>query len=128
MKSQQNGKPDSKPRVAKNRNIVAAQALARKAVELAQAGNVAALKLCLELLSPPRKDRLIGLKLPLMRGAKDVPKTLAAVLNAVVHGRLTPGEGQAMAAMVETYRKGLELTDIEERLQLLEKRAEYEKS
>ena len=131
----QSGNPGGRPKGALNKSTMAAQALldseaqalTRKAVELARAGNPVALRLCLERLLPPRKDRPITLKLPRMRGVQDIPKTLGAIVKAVAQGELTPGEGQAMAAMLEAYRKGTELTDIEVRLSALEERGGHGK-
>ena len=97
-----------------------AQALTRKAVKLAKAGNPVALRLCLERILPPRKDRPITLKLPQVGGVQDFPKAMGAIVKAVAQGGLTPGEGQTMVAMLEAYRKGMELTDIEARLSALE--------
>ena len=57
-----------------------------------------------------------------MQGGEDIPAALAAILEAVTKGEITPGEGQAMAAMLEAYRKGVELTDIEARVSALEGR------
>jgi hypothetical protein len=94
----------------------------RKAVELAQEGNVVALRLCLERLIPPRKDRPINLKLPTVASVGDIPKALEAVLKAVASGEITPQEGQALAGMIEAYRKGVELADIEARFAALEDR------
>ena len=52
-----------------------------------------------------------------------MPKALEAVMQAVAAGDLTPGEGQSLTAMLEAYRKGLELTDMEARLTALEDQA-----
>lgn len=89
---------------------------------MAKTGNVLALRLCLERLIPPRKDRPISLKLPKLEGVADIPMVLEAVLKAVAQGEITPGEGQAVAAMLEAYRKGVELGDFEIRLTALEER------
>ena len=86
-----------------------------------------ALRLCLERILPPRKDRPITLKLPQVGGVQDLPKALGAIVKAVAQGELTPGEGQAMAAILETYRKGMELTDIEARLSALEEKSGHGK-
>jgi hypothetical protein len=135
FKPGQSGNPGGRPRGALNRTTVAAQALldseahalTRKAVELAQAGNPVALRLCLERLLPPRKDRPVTLKLPQVRDVQDIPVALGAIVKAVAQGNLTPGEGQAMAAMLEAYRKGIELTDIEARLVALEEKTGHGK-
>jgi hypothetical protein len=97
-----------------------AEALTRKAVELAQAGNVVALKLCLERLIPPRKDRPITLRLPRVVEVGDIAKALETILEAVAEGEITPGEAQAVAGVLDAFRKGLELTDLEARVKALE--------
>jgi hypothetical protein len=135
FKQGQSGNPGGRPTGALNkRNMAAqvlldgeAQALTRKAVEMAQAGNPVALRLCLERLLPPRKDRPITLKLPQVGGVQDIPKALGAIVKAVAQGKLTPVEGQSMAAMLEAYRKGMELIDIEARLLALEEKAGHGK-
>ena len=99
-----------------------AEALTRKAVELAQGGNVVALRLCLERLLPPRKERPIKVTLPPVAGVEDLPAALRAILEAVVQGEITPGEGQGLAAMLEAYRRGLEITDLAARVTALEER------
>jgi hypothetical protein len=85
-------------------------------VELAKDGNPAVLRLCLERLLPPRKDRPINFALPKVEDAADLPKALLAILEAVAQGEITPGEGQALTAMLGTYEKGLEIAEWEGRL------------
>lgn len=101
-----------------------AEALTRKAIEEALNGNPIALRLCLERVVPPRKDRPITLELPKVKKAADIPQALAAVMAAVAGGDITPIEGQTVAAMLEAFRKGLELADLEDRVSVLEKRKE----
>jgi hypothetical protein len=48
-----------------------ADALTRKAIELALAGDTAALRLCLERILLPRKDRPLHFRLPLESGPLD---------------------------------------------------------
>jgi len=92
---------------------------------LAKEGHPVALRLCLERLLPPRKDRPISLALPKIRGADDLPEALGAILEAVAQGVITPGEGQTLSAILEAYRKGLDMTDHEARLTALEKEREH---
>jgi len=125
----QSGNPQGRPRGALNKATLAtqalldgeAEALTRKAVELAQGGNVVALRLCLERLLPPRKDRPITFPLPPIKEVEDLPKAMGAVLRAVAQGELTPSEGQILTLMIEAYRKACEVTDFEARLMALEK-------
>jgi len=55
-----------------------------------------------------------------MTGAADAAQAAAAVLGAVASGDLTPTEGAHIMALVETYRRTLETTEIERRLAALE--------
>ena len=97
-----------------------AEALTRKAVELAKAGDTTALRLCLERLAPPRKDRPVNLALPPLERTEDTKAATAAVLQAVAAGDLTPSEGEAVAKLIETHRRAIELIDFEARLTRLE--------
>jgi hypothetical protein len=130
FKSGQSGNPGGRPKGALNKITLAtqalldgeAEALTRKVVELAKGGNPMALRLCLERLLPPRKDRPINFTLPKIKGAEDLPKALLAILEAVANGEITPGEGQILTNILEAYRKGLEVADHEARITALERK------
>src|SRR5450759_1705264 len=91
FKTGQSGNPGGRPKGALNKATLAtqalldgeAEALTRKVVELAKDGNPVALRLCLERLLPPRKDRPISFTLPKIKGPVDLPKVLGAILEAV---------------------------------------------
>src|SRR5687768_11594926 len=68
-----------------------AEALGRKAVELAIAGDTTALRLCLERLYPPRKHTPVIFALPSMATSQDAVAAAGAVLEAVAGGDLTLG-------------------------------------
>ncbi|SEK80874.1 hypothetical protein SAMN05443999_102309 [Roseovarius azorensis] len=97
-----------------------AESLTRKAVELALGGDGAALRLCLERIAPSRRDAPVQFDLPKMQSAADAAKAAGAVLVAVADGDLTPQEGAHIMALVETYRRTLETTELEARLAALE--------
>lgn len=97
-----------------------AEALTRKAVEMALGGDGAALRLCLERIAPPRKDAPVQFDIPPMQSAADAAKAAGAVLDAVAGGELTPTEAAHIMALVETYRRTLETTELEARLTALE--------
>jgi hypothetical protein len=94
--------------------------LTRRAVELALEGNIAALRLCLERLIPPRKERPLAVRLPDISGAADLPKLTAALLAAVGKGELTAGEASALSSLVSNHGKALELAELEKRVAALE--------
>jgi len=97
-----------------------AEALTRQAVTMALGGDTTALRLCLERIAPPRKDVAVTFDLPRMETAFDAAKAAGAVLGAVADGELTPTEGAHIMALVETYRRTLETTELEARLAALE--------
>jgi hypothetical protein len=61
-----------------------------KAIDLALTGDMAALRLCLERILPPRKDRPVNFAFPKITNAKEAAATMSAVLAAVASGELTP--------------------------------------
>lgn len=97
-----------------------ANALSRKAVELALDGDTTALRLCLERIAPPRKDAPVTFDLLPMQSAADASKAAGAVLDAVAQGNLTPTEGAHVMGLIETYRRTLETTELEARIMALE--------
>jgi hypothetical protein len=117
-----------KPRGARHRATQAvlalldgqAEALTRKAVDMALNGDGAALRLCLERIAPPRRDAPVTFALPAMTSARDAAHAAAAVLGAVSEGDLTPIEGASIMALVETWRRTFETTELEARMAALE--------
>ena len=69
-----------------------AEALTRKAIELALAGDVTALRLCWDRIIPARKDRPVTFALPNLEHASDAVMASAAIVEAVANGDLTPSE------------------------------------
>lgn len=117
-----------RPKGARNRTTQAvmallegeAEALSRKAVEMALSGDNVALRLCLDRLAPPRKDSPVQFALPQMTCARDAAQAAGAVLEAVSEGDLTPTEGAQVMGLVDSYRRTLEVTEFEARLAALE--------
>ena len=58
--------------------------------------------------------------LPEMTDAMDASIAASSVLTAVSEGEITPIEGTRVMGLIDSYRRTLELTEIEERLQALE--------
>ncbi len=104
----QSGNPAGKPKGIRNRSTLAAEALldgeaellTRKAIELALAGDTIALKLCLERILPPRKDRTVMFYLPGLENA-DREESITGILAAVSEGRITPGEAEVIVKLLD---------------------------
>ena len=76
-------------------------------IDAALDGDLAAIRLILERLVPPCKEKALPqLNLPPVTDASSLPKLTAAILGAVADGRITPGEGQALAALANTHDLG----------------------
>jgi hypothetical protein len=95
-----------------------AEALTRKAVELALTGDPTALRLCLERILP--RDRAVAFALPPIRSAADVAGAMGAVTAALSRGIITPGEAEAIARVITTFVRTIETSDFERRLQMVE--------
>jgi hypothetical protein len=59
------------------------EALTRKAIELAKDGDMQALRLCLDRILPPRKDRPLTIVLPAITGTSDAVAAMSSILAAV---------------------------------------------
>jgi len=57
-----------------------AEALTRKAIEMGLAGDLTALRLCLDRIAPARRERLVSFKLPTIATAADHPNAIAALI------------------------------------------------
>jgi hypothetical protein len=97
-----------------------ATALTRKAVEMALQGDNVALRLCLDRIAPPRKDNPVQFPLPRMATARDAAEAAAAVLQAVAGGELTPIEAMQIMGLIDSFRRTLEVTELEARVAALE--------
>jgi hypothetical protein len=96
------------------------EALTQKAVDMALDGDTAALRLCLERICPARKDTPIQFELPSMVCAADAQTAAASVVGSVASGDLTPIEGASVMGLIDSYRRTLEASDFEKRIDALE--------
>lgn len=99
-----------------------AEALTRKAIDMALAGDSTALRLCIERLAPPPKDVPVRFPLPAMQTAADAASAVGSILSAVAAGDLTPAEAERVAGLIDTWRKAIETADLERRIAQLEAR------
>jgi len=127
----ESGNPAGRPHGARNRTTVLlenlfaedAEAIARKAIELAKAGETAALRMCLDRLVRARKDEPVVFDLPLLDTAADSVAAAARIVAAVAAGDLTPSEAVDVAKVIDVYVGALATKGFEERLNKLESAA-----
>jgi hypothetical protein len=86
------------------------EALTRTAVELALAGDPTAMRLCIERLLPPCRERAVKFCLPPIESVSDISAAMQAVTSALAKGDITPGEAATIAGVVETFARAIETT------------------
>jgi len=117
-----------KPKGSRNKATIAiesllegqAEALTQTAISKALGGDSMALRLCMDRIAPLPKDNTISFTLPHMESANDASKAAGSVLKAVSIGEITPIEGSRVMELIDSFRRTLELTVIEHRIQALE--------
>ncbi|MBL0407882.1 hypothetical protein JKG68_28685 [Microvirga aerilata] len=123
----QQGNP-GRPRGSRNKATMAlealldgeAEAIARKAVEMALMGDTTAMRLCMDRILPPRKERPVMFAMPKLEKVGDAVKATAALADAVANGNITPGEAGELSKLVDGFTKAVELHEIQQRLDKLE--------
>ena len=78
--------------------------------------DVTALRLCLERLIPPARERPLDID----RLSDDPATAMGEIIQAVVDGDLLPSEGKRLTGMVKARVELTALREIEERLAALE--------
>ena len=110
------GNPAGRRSASRNKATLAAaallagesQALTRTSVELALAGDPTAMRLCIERLLPPCRERTVKFTLPPI--VSDISAAMRAVTAALAKGNITPGEAATIAGVVETFARTIETT------------------
>jgi hypothetical protein len=118
------GNPRGRPRGARNRSTLAcealldgqAAALMQKAIQMALAGDAVALRLCLERIYPPRKDRQVTFPLPAITSPRDAADIMAAVAEAVAAGHVTPSEAAEIGKVIDVYVKAYQTAEMDDRV------------
>src|SRR5215510_14568530 len=122
----QSGCPAGKPKGARHRTTLAAEALldgeaellTRKAVELALGGDIAALRLCLERVIPPRRHRPISFNLPAITCAADAAVAMGVIATSVAAGEIASAEAAELGKLVEAYTNALQVGEFDARLRV----------
>jgi hypothetical protein len=125
----QSGNPAGRPRGALNRATVLAQELlsarvesiAGKLIELAEGGDMRAIRVCMEQLVPVIKHQPIAVELPPIEKPADSVEAVASIAAAVAAGELTATEAAQLAKVADVYVRALDSKGFDERLSKLEK-------
>lgn len=99
-----------------------AEGLIEKLLERAFGDDMVALRLCIERLLPPRRDRPITFDLLAMRTAADATAAMSAIGAALWRGELTAAEAAELGRLVESFVRALEAAELEQRIGAIESR------
>lgn len=124
----QTGNPAGRPKGSRNRATAAleaildgdAETILRRVMEAAQEGDPTAMRLCVDRLIPPKRDRHINFSLPPIETTADVVKATGAMLKAVADGEITPSEAAELSKLVAAHVSAVQAHDLDERLKRIE--------
>jgi hypothetical protein len=128
FKKGRSGNPAGKPPGTRHRATLLAQALldgeaeavTRAVIAAAKGGDIAAAKLVIERLVPPRRSVPVDLELPSIATAEDLVAASGEILRAVAEGRLLPDEAERLAKVLADFARTLETAQLARRLDELE--------
>jgi hypothetical protein len=95
-----------------------AERLTRKCIELALAGDTIALRLALERICPPRRDRVANFALRPIHSARDAAEAQSDLADAVSSGIITPAEAAEISKVLANAAKAYEIAELAERARL----------
>ena len=121
----QSGNPAGRPRGARNKASMLADAMVQDKIEAlmevmigcALDGNMLALRLCTNRAAPPARERPVAFALPPLNTAADAAAAIAAIADGMTAGELTAGEADVLNRIVDNFRRTLEATVFEQRME-----------
>jgi hypothetical protein len=97
-----------------------AEEIVQKAISMAASGDPTALRIVMDRLCPPRRERTISLAMPSIKSAADLITAAAALTDATAAGDITPSEAASLSTLVGNVAKAIETVEIVARLARLE--------
>jgi hypothetical protein len=127
----QSGNPAGRPRGSRNGASVLVHSLlearaedvACKIIAMAEEGNIAALRMCMDRIAPARKLDPGSCDLPPLDNPAAPVEAMARIADAVATGNLAPCEAAELAKVVEVYLHALAARGFDERLTKVEEMA-----
>ncbi len=125
----QSGNPAGRPRGSRNKRTVLlenilhgeGESIMRKLTELANGGELRAIRMCVDRLLPASKAESVACDVPSMKNPMDAVAALSGVFDAVRVGDLTPAEADKVAKLVHTWMNTLGNVTFDRRLRQIEK-------
>jgi hypothetical protein len=126
----QSGNPAGRPRGARNKKSIALEALLdaeseaviQKVIGLAKMGDDLAIRLCVDRMLAPRRERPVPLRLPRIETDADARRAAAEVMDALGEGEVTPKEAEHLLRTIAGVAVIMQSTEVAARLQQIEER------
>jgi hypothetical protein len=120
------GNPAGRPKGSLNRATILAQALidgqsealTQTLIQMALERDPVAMRLSMERILPPRKDRPVTFQLRPIGSSRDAAEAQSDIAAAVSSGRMTPAEGADISKVLANAAKAFEVAEIAEHAQL----------
>ena len=128
----QSGNPQGRPAGSRNKASILldkmaddeAEAIQRLVIDAAKTGDLKAAELLLARIWPPRRGRSVRIELAPIHGAAGVSEAMAAVVDAMASGDITPDEAATITGILEIRRKVIETQELADRISRLERKME----
>lgn len=119
----QSGNPGGRPRrIGQVRALLEPrrEELVNQAIELALGGDVAALRLCLERLSPPLRPTTEPVEIPGLADASTLTEKCQVIVAAVGNAQISPTVGSELLSAMGNLARAVEADELMRRVAALE--------
>jgi hypothetical protein len=126
----QSGNPAGRPRGSRNKKTIAleallddeSEALLTKLIGRAKMGDELALRLCVERMMAPRRERPVPVQLPRIESDADARRAAADVMEALAAGEITPKEAEHLLRTIAGAGVIIQSSELVGRLKSMEER------
>jgi hypothetical protein len=91
------------------------------ASKMAKEGDATAMRLVMERIIAPRRERPLSFEVPRLGSLADISAAYVHIIEGLGRGEILPSEASTLASIVEAARKSLESEQLEARVKELEK-------
>jgi hypothetical protein len=126
----QSGNPAGRPRGSRNKKTLflealldgESEALMRRLIGLAKMGDDLAMRLCVERMMPPRRERPVPLPLPRIDSEADARRASSEVIEALGEGEVTPKEAEQLLRAIAGAGVIMQSGEMAERVKWIQER------
>lgn len=128
------GNPRGRPKGIKDRRVSLRELLQPhagdligQAIGMALAGDVTALRICMDRIVPPIKEEFVNVTLPKIDSSEDCTRAQAAIIQALASGEMLPSEARLLSELIDHQRQAYETGELTKRLASVEDQLKRDK-